>query len=224
MSSLPTKLALSVTLCIAIASRVQAEERLLSQGLPKLPNASVEEVNSPTHLVPPDAALDMSPVYGEGVRSSTASLSSYMLGPGDRISLSFVIIDDYSGEYQILPDGTINLPLVGKVAVGDFTIEQAGIRITNRYRRYLNYPDVTLDLVAGRPIRIAMTGEVNRPGTYTISTLEESVPNVTEAIQLAGGITQLADIRNVQVYSPAARPSVGEYALGSRSLELTDFR
>jgi polysaccharide export outer membrane protein len=62
-----------------------------------------------------------------------------------------------------------------------------------------------------RPLKVAVVGEVYRPGPYTL--LEGAVgqpnqlinpnllqvPSVTRAIQIAGGITQMADIRNVQV-------------------------
>ena len=60
-----------------------------------------------------------------------------------------------------------------------------------------------------RPIKIAVVGEVNRPGPYTIAQAasgggEGSTPtlqatSVTRAIQTAGGITQTADVRKIQV-------------------------
>ncbi|MCL6435289.1 MAG: SLBB domain-containing protein [Leptolyngbyaceae cyanobacterium HOT.MB2.61] len=65
--------------------------------------------------------------------------------------------------------------------------------------------------VTNRPLRIAVVGEVNRPGPYTLTEKPEApvdgtgsapnvqVPTVTQAIQTAGGITQSADIRNIQV-------------------------
>jgi polysaccharide export outer membrane protein len=45
-----------------------------------------------------------------------------------------------------------------------------------------------------RPLSIVVVGEVTRPGSYTAE-----VKSVTEAIQAAGGITQMADLRNIQV-------------------------
>jgi polysaccharide biosynthesis/export protein len=66
---------------------------------------------------------------------------------------------------------------------------------------------------AGTPINIAVVGEVFRPGTYTVSgsarTVQAGVPGasdqsgitptITRAIQVAGGITPSADIRQVQI-------------------------
>jgi len=56
-----------------------------------------------------------------------------------------------------------------------------------------------------QPLHIAVIGEVQRPGAYFLaqadgsSTAQQQLPTVTRAIQTAGGITQHADIRQVQV-------------------------
>jgi len=56
-----------------------------------------------------------------------------------------------------------------------------------------------------QPLHIAVIGEVQRPGAYFLaqadgsSTAQQQLPTVTRAIQMAGGITQHADIRQVQV-------------------------
>jgi len=56
-----------------------------------------------------------------------------------------------------------------------------------------------------QPLHIAVIGEVQRPGAYFLaqadgsSTAQQQLPTITRAIQMAGGITQHADIRQVQV-------------------------
>lgn len=65
-----------------------------------------------------------------------------------------------------------------------------------------------------QPVKIAVVGEVNRPGTYTLVATAENVnnpnitndnpnipnaPTLTKALQVAGGITPIADIRQVKV-------------------------
>lgn len=57
------------------------------------------------------------------------------------------------------------------------------------------------------PRTVAVIGEVNRPGSYLVSTGgteggSGGLPNVTKAIQLAGGITSQADIRNIKLRRP----------------------
>jgi polysaccharide biosynthesis/export protein len=129
----------------------------------------------------------------------------YLLGAGDRVKLDFFNVPEFSGEYQVLPNGTINLPQVGAVVVQGRNLKQASQLIGKRYAAVLQRPVVTVSLLAARPINVAIAGEINRPGSYTIpavsavSTAEGGAPNLTRIIQLAEGITQAADLRNVQV-------------------------
>jgi polysaccharide export outer membrane protein len=62
-------------------------------------------------------------------------------------------------------------------------------------------------------IHIGVIGEVQRPGTYFLpqvvetqgsSTAQQQLPTITRAIQMAGGITSSADVRQVQVRRQAA--------------------
>ena len=134
--------------------------------------------------------------------------ASYLLGPGDRLSLEFFNVPEYNSEEQILVDGSINLPLIGKVPIAGLTLETATQTIQNAYVDYLRTPLVTVDLVAPRPIQIGISGEVNRPGSYEISVTNDDSgsiiewPTVIEAIQLSGGITEQADIRQIEIRRP----------------------
>ncbi|XGV98115.1 MAG: SLBB domain-containing protein [Leptolyngbya sp. BL-A-14] len=126
----------------------------------------------------------------------------YLLGGGDRVKLDFFNVPEFSGEYQVLPNGTINLPQVGAVVVQGRNLKQASQLIGNRYAAVLQRPVVTVSLLAARPINVAIAGEINRPGSYTIPAIapnDGNTPNLTRIIQLAEGITQAADLRKVQV-------------------------
>ncbi|MGF1496618.1 MAG: SLBB domain-containing protein [Elainellaceae cyanobacterium] len=126
--------------------------------------------------------------------------SWYTLGAGDRIHLEVFDAPEYTGEHQILPDGSISLPLVGAVNLQGLTLGQASERLSGKLAPILRRPLVTVSLLDARALTLSVSGEVNRPGAYTISPASTTgVPTVTQAIQLAGGITQSADIRNVQV-------------------------
>ncbi|MCL1467685.1 SLBB domain-containing protein [Argonema galeatum] len=135
------------------------------------------------------------------VESQTAA---YTLGGGDRIRIDILEVPQYSGEYQLLVDGSINMPLVGKISLFGLTLEQASEAISAKYASILKYPAITVNLVEPRPVTILVSGEVERPGTYTVSVREPSSPNVrfptvTQAIQLAGGMNLSADLANVQL-------------------------
>jgi polysaccharide export outer membrane protein len=150
--------------------------------------------------------------------------TAYTLGTGDAIRVELFDTPEVPVEprYTVLLDGTINLPLVRAVEVQGLTLEQASEKLTRLYRTYLQEPIVTVSLISPRALKIGVIGEVNRPGSYIISLIgsESSQtslgqrngasevgaqwPTVSRAIQTAGGITQIANIRGIQVRRPIA--------------------
>lgn len=148
-------------------------------------------------LAHPAPLLAQRRVPAAAPRSSEAA---YTLGGGDRIRLDIFNVPEYAGEYQVLVDGTLNLPVIGSVIVRGMTIAQATRMISAKYAPYVRRPIVTLSLVAARPLKIGVSGEVNRPGSYSIPLAEgRQFPSVTQAVTLAGGTTQSANVRAVQI-------------------------
>lgn len=129
-----------------------------------------------------------------------AGESAYTLGPGDRIRIDVFNVPEYSGEYQVLVDGSVNLPLIGSVRVQGLTLQGGANRISTLYARYLRRPIVTLSLLAPRPLRIGVTGEVNRPGVYNLGLNGGAqFPTVSQALQQAGGVTQSGNIQQIVI-------------------------
>ena len=147
-------------------------------------------------------------------RAATRKPDPYTLGPGDTIQISVFNMPELSGEgQQILADGSISLPLIGNVFLQGLTLQEASNLLSERLSRYVKRPDVTLSLQQARPLDITVVGQVNRPGSYSVSpegegsVIEGQVlgartlgsPTLTAAIKLAGGITKLANVRQVKV-------------------------
>jgi len=134
---------------------------------------------------------------------------SYILGAGDGLDLKLFDAPELSGGLEVLNDGTVSLPLIGSVRVHGLTISQAQLWFTALFRKQLQRPDLQLKVVRPRPIRVAMVGEVERPGIYSLTTSESSqtvggpsitisgLPTVVDALQKAGGITLNANLRDV---------------------------
>lgn len=138
--------------------------------------------------------------------SSPGWPANYRLGPGDVVTVDIFGAEEYSGEALVLQDGTVNLPRVGRVAVEGLTFEQAAGAIAAQFKTYIHNPVVTVAPVNLRPIRVAVSGEVNRPGSYTIDPSAENqefdFPTLTQAISQAGGITARANLRSVEIRRP----------------------
>ncbi|XGV95864.1 MAG: polysaccharide biosynthesis/export family protein [Leptolyngbya sp. BL-A-14] len=158
--------------------------------------------------------------------------SSYILGAGDILKIDSYDTPELilEARYPVLPDGTINLPWVKSVNVKGLTLREASERLESQYGKYINEPRITVSLIAARTLKIGIIGEVTRPGSYIIaSNLVSSAavstgtasaqtglngqqqgggesgsqwPTVSKAIQAAGGITERADIRQIQIRRP----------------------
>ena len=133
--------------------------------------------------------------------SSTLQDEGYILGSGDVINLAVFNVPEYSGDFAVQADGTVNLPFVGLLNVTGLTLPQASIIIRQSLASTLRKPIVTVSLSKSRPTKISITGEITRPGVYTLETLT----SLTTALQNAGGVTQSADIEQIQVHRAASR-------------------
>lgn len=128
---------------------------------------------------------------------------NYILGPGDQVQLSmFDQPDLFNSAYPVLVDGTLSLPLLGSVSVDGLTLRQASNVISAKYTRYFKRPIISVALSSPRGINVGITGEVSRPGSYPVSSDKAQLPTLTEALTLAGGTTQAADLRQIQLRRP----------------------
>ncbi|MEM7725013.1 MAG: polysaccharide biosynthesis/export family protein [Cyanobacteria bacterium P01_A01_bin.45] len=145
-------------------------------------------------------------------------VDKYTLGGGDRVRVNVLEVPEYSGEYQIPPGGSIDLPLIGSVSVRGLTTTQAADLIASRYRRFLKRPIISVNLLSPRPINILVAGEVTRPGSYTLSLQGGAgndpgvqYPTVLAALTTAQGVTMSADVTKVRLsrqISPSQRRDV----------------
>ena len=162
------------------------------------PSASLAQINT----VPTNAPLNTL----TGTQPQTTLDRNYTLGGGDRIRVNVFEVPEYTGEYQIPPGGRINLPLIGSLPLEGLTTEEAADSIAKQYSRYLKRPLISVNLLSPRPINIFVSGEITRPGSYTLN-LQGSggdnpgvqYPTVLAALTAAQGVTMTADITQVVV-------------------------
>lgn len=135
---------------------------------------------------------------------------SYIIGPGDIMSLDIFDAPELSQRrLEVLNDGSVTIPLVGSVRVEGMTINKVTENIKKILGKLLLRPEITLTLNTPRPIRIALMGEIEQPGLYTLGKRENlgtqgaprvsvnGLPTVVDAIQKGGGITARAKLDEV---------------------------
>ena len=198
----------SAEFLVAQAEIAQADRSLPSLSPAARPAAPVAPIGQPV----PTAA----PVYNPApiVPSAEAS-SSYLLGPGDRIEVSVYGYEEYTGPTSVLPDGTLALPLIGRVPAAGRTTDQLSQDLSVALNQVLVNPQVSVTLNALRPVVVNVSGEVYRPGPLQLQGATRigagfnnggnsegasyAPPSVSQAIIQAGGVTRTADIRDVVI-------------------------
>ena len=133
----------------------------------------------------------------------------YILGPGDELRIAVLDSEISSGMYTILNDGSINIPLAGDIFLKGRTLKEANSVIKKKLKKQLLEPEVSIQITKPRPMTVFVLGEVDRPGIYTLnisgitSAVEGSnisgMPTLVKAIQKAGGITQSANLQEVEL-------------------------
>jgi polysaccharide biosynthesis/export protein len=126
-------------------------------------------------------------------------IKPYTLGPGDVIRVSIYDLPDQGGEFQIFTDGTISIPLIGTFNIEGKTVQEVHQLFTKEYGRFLKRPVVTVTLLGQRPLRLAIAGEVNTPGKYTLNPDlgDRKRPKITDLLEKAGGLTISANVREI---------------------------
>jgi polysaccharide biosynthesis/export protein len=158
-------------------------------GLPEAASAKPRVLPKPSKVAP-----------AQQRRQNNNQGNLYTLGPGDRVRIDVFNVPEYSGEFIVLVDGTLNLPVVGAIRVEGGTLEQVSRVIGKAYERYVRVPNVTVGLILARPIQVTIAGEVNRAGSYSIPLAEtRKFPTLSQALQLAGGVKQTSNLRRVRV-------------------------
>lgn len=127
--------------------------------------------------------------------SALAADVSYMLKEGDTLDISVWGEDTLTKETIVLPDGSITFPLAGRIAVVGNTVLEVEKKVTDKLKKYLPDPQVTVvvSVVAGNQIYIL--GKVNTPGPVLMA----GPMTVMQALSLNGGFDKFADLSGIKV-------------------------
>ncbi|MBQ5664101.1 MAG: SLBB domain-containing protein [Bacteroidaceae bacterium] len=128
---------------------------------------------------------------------------NYKLGPGDEV------IVDIWGSVQstatdiISPDGYINIENIGLVYLNGMTVKEADAYIKEQFSQIHagisgDSPNANIKLTLGqiRTIQVRVMGEVENPGTYSLS----AFASVFHALYQAGGVNDIGTLRAIKVF------------------------
>jgi protein involved in polysaccharide export with SLBB domain len=139
-----------------------------------------------------------SPTFEPNTRIATPV--NYQVGPDDELLIDIFGYSEISHNLKVNADGNINIPLIGVVQVGGMSLDQATSRIKSRLSTIYTEiktgnTSVRVSLGNIRSIKVVLTGEIVRPGTYTLS----SLGSVFNALYESGGPTENGSFREIEL-------------------------
>jgi polysaccharide export outer membrane protein len=123
-------------------------------------------------------------------------LKAVGLGAGDIFALKVYGEKELSGDHQVSSEGTVDIPLIGRLAVTGKTPSEIATAIEKLFQEgYLREPYVSVYVKEYNSKKIFVLGMVRKPGTFPY----QGGMNVVEAVTLAGGFTETANANFVVV-------------------------
>jgi len=126
------------------------------------------------------------------VPDASSTQATYLIGADDTLHIDVWKEPDLTATLPVRPDGKISLPLLNDVQAAGLTPMQLAGVITEKLKKYLADPRVTVVVTQMNSQRIFATGEVLHTGPMTL------LPNmnVLQALS-AAGFTQFANTKGI---------------------------
>jgi polysaccharide biosynthesis/export protein len=119
---------------------------------------------------------------------------TYVIGPDDTLYISVWKEPDLTETLPVRADGKISMPLLNDVQAAGLTPMQLGAALTDKLKKYVSDPHVTIVVTQMNSQRVYVTGEVLHPGAMNLT------PNMTVLQALsAAGFTQFANTKGIYV-------------------------
>jgi len=196
--------------------KLQKQNQIIGLKKGTFPNVNDSTVNSPTldsntmSLTDKALAELKSKIFGADLFTNSntsfepniriATPKNYQLGPDDKLLIEIYGFSEANYNLEVSPEGTINIPFVGVIPVSGLSVEAAALRIGRRLTPI--YPELKtgntkfkVSLGNIRSIRVVLTGELVKPGTYTLP----SVSTIFNALYQSGGPTVNGSFREIDV-------------------------
>ncbi len=119
---------------------------------------------------------------------------SYVIGPDDTLFVSVWKEPDLTNTLPVRADGMISMPLLNDVQAAGLTPMQLGASITEKLKKFVSDPHVTVVVTQMNSQRIYITGEVSHSGAVNL------LPDMTVLQALAGaGFSQFANTKGIYI-------------------------
>lgn len=134
-------------------------------------------------------------IPASGNRGGPIDPERYVIGAEDSLQITVWREPTLSGTIPVRPDGMISMVLVGDLRAAGMTPMALGADISQRLKKYIQDPVVTVVVLGVNSQRIFTVGEVNHVGPLMMT------PGMTvlQAIVSAGGLSQFANSKHIYI-------------------------
>src|SRR5215472_13571447 len=137
---------------------------------------------------------NQAPPAAPAAEPAPATGPNYVIGPEDALHISVWKEPDLTATLPVRSDGKISMPLLNDVQAAGLTPMQLAADLTEKLKKYLADPRVTVIVTQMNSQRIYVTGEVQHTGAMSL------VPGMTVLQALASaGFTQFANQKGIYV-------------------------
>src|SRR5206468_9383016 len=121
--------------------------------------------------------------------------TEYIIGADDVLSIIFWRDKELTADVTVRPDGKISLPLLNDVQASGLTPAQLKDRISEESKKYVEDPNVTVVVKAINSRKVYITGEVRKPGPYSLS----GSTTVLQLLSISGGMADFAKPEKITI-------------------------
>ncbi len=121
-----------------------------------------------------------------GLLQATAKSEDYRLGAGDLLKIAVFDHDELSIDARVSQTGNITFPLVGQVPVAGLSTRDAELLLARRLMdgAFLKLPQVSILVSEYQSQKVAVMGQVTKPGQYPL----DASKKVIDVVAMAGGL------------------------------------
>jgi polysaccharide export outer membrane protein len=135
------------------------------------------------------------PMQKQVIEHSQVKVQPYVIGRDDELEIIVWTQPQLSGKVNVATDGTITMPLIGRVQAAGLTPDQLKEDLGTKFVRYVHEPNVTVRVSDAASQIFYVVGEVNKPGAFRLHSGEV----LSQAMAESGGLGQYADGSKIRI-------------------------
>lgn len=169
---------------------------VLMAMLPAMPVSAVaQQAQSPAAATAPSASPATADAAQKPSTTDSSDIAHYIIGAEDSLQITVWKEPTLSGTVPVRPDGRISLVLLGDLQAAGMTPMHLAADITQRLKKYVQDPIVSVVVLGVNSQRIFVIGDVGHVGALAMT------PGMTplQAIAAAGGLSPFAHSKRIYI-------------------------